>query len=358
MCTKFFAYTNLTNLKHKVFFMKSASTWSALCAFSLISAAVNADVRPKNYEIDRHWSVLAEYVYMERSHVDNRRIVKDSSDLRCVDGCPSTVVISAKNLVNDLGYTSGGRIGLSYKPDTKSIYQTRFMYIAPWAASKTVYGDNTLSFPFHTDTFTEDYNYADKAKAHLTSQFYTFDLNYWRNSARRGLDYFVISGVFGIRFFQLEEKLKLAFYNDTVQGNTKSNYNAKTLNDTIGIQGGFNFQMNPYKQLSFDFLALGGLGLNRAYENVFLGDVNNTVIIREFTKQNGTSVVFADTALQVGYQFFPCMNMHIGYQLFYACGQALAAQQLSFSVNPSNERFIDTGYVIIHGLLVGFNFDF
>ena len=334
--------------------MKSARKWSALCVFSLISAGAHA----ANYEIDRHWSVLAEYVYMERSKVDNRKLVKDSSAPHCDNGCPSTVVVYAQRLVRDFGFVSGGRIGLSYKPDTKSIYESRFMYIAPWTASKVVHGANTLSFPFHTDTFTEDYNYAEKAEAHLKSQFYTFDLNYWRNSAKRGIDYFVMSGVFGIRFFQVRERLRLAFFNDTVEGTTKSNYNAKTRNDAIGIQGGFNFQMNPYKQLSFDLLGLGGLGLNRAHEQVFLGDVNNTVVIRDFHKQHAASVVYADTQLKMGYQVVPCLNLHVGYQLFYASGLALAPEEVSFSVNVNNERFKYSGYIIVHGLLVGVNFDF
>lgn len=334
--------------------MSSVRNWLPCCLLSLASSSAFA----AHHEIDRHWDVLAEYVYMRRADVGPRKLVKNSRDLHCDHGCPTTIVLDAKKMVNDFGFESGGRVGLSYRQDTKSIYESRFMYIAPWTSTKEVHGDNSLSFPFHKRTFTEDYNTADKARAHYWSQFYTFDLNYWRNSARRGRDYFVMSGVFGLRFFEIKERFTLAFFNSTVLGNSKSNYNTHARNDAIGIQGGFNLQVNPYKKFTFDALALGGLGFNRAHAKVLLRDQNNTVIIRDYEKQHSQNIVFADAEAKIGYTFVPCMNLHIGYQMFYASGLALAPSQYSFSTNLEVERFNKKDYVIIHGLLVGFNFYF
>lgn len=333
--------------------MKYAARSLTLCTLSLVSSAYTGE-----YDVDSHWDILTEYVFMERSKIDDRKLVKNEADLHCDHGCPSTVVLSAKDLVNAFNWQSGARVGVAYIPDTKSIYEARFLYTWPWSSTKTEYGDNTLSFPFHSDTFTEDYNTAYEARAYYKTHFYTFDLNYWRNSARRGIDYFVVSGVFGLRYFHIQEKSTLAFFNHTVNGNTKSNYNAKTRNDVIGIQGGFNFQMNPFMHFHFDLLGVAGLGLNRAYESIFLGDVNNTVTIRDFTKQHSEDVVFTDVEAKIGYQVLPYMNIHAGYQMFFASGLALAPEEYSYSTDATSERFVRKGNVIIHGILVGFNFDF
>ena len=334
--------------------MGFTSKWLPLGVMSFISFGVSA----ANYEIDKHWSFLAEYVYLKRDEISPRPLVKDAAKPHISHCYPTTVVLTPKNLLNSFDWESGGRLGLAYRPDIKSIYEARFMYVWPWSYTEVIKGDFTLSFPFKTDTFTEDYNTASQATAYYNSQFYTFDLNYWRNSGLRGKDYFVISGIFGLRFFQIKEKFNIAFLNYTFSGTSQSNYQAKTLNDAIGIQGGFDFQMNPYSHFNFDIFALGGLGLNRAYESVFLGDVNNTVIIRKFTKDHAQNVVFADVEMKLGYEVIPGLNFHAGYQMFYASGLALAPNELSYNVNPLEERFNHTRYVIIHGILVGMNCDF
>lgn len=334
--------------------MRPITSVLALSAFTLTLARAY----PDNNEVDRHWDVLLEWVYMLRAKGNDRKLVKDFRRPHCDGGCPSTVVLWTKHLRDDFGFESGGRIGLSYSPDRKSTYESRFMYLLPWEAHKTIHGDASLSYPFHSSSFTEDYNTADEVKAYYKSHFYTVDVNYLRHSARRGVDYFVISGIFGLRFFEIKEKINLAFYNDDFIGVIKSNYNTTARNDAIGIQGGFNFQMNPYDHFRFDLLALGGVGLNRESASVLLRDQDNTVTLRDYHSEGYHDIVFADAEAKIGYQVVPCFNIHAGYQLFYASGLSFAPSQLSTSTNLESRRFYRRDPVMIHGILAGFNFDF
>jgi len=334
--------------------MKSARYLGTLSVLSLFSSNLLAT----HSEISDHWDVLTEFVYLKRSKVTGRKLARNAEYPYCNHGCPSTVQISSSDMVNSLGWEPGVKGAIAYMPDTKSLYQATFMYVWPWEGGKSTSGDATVSYPFHNNYFTEDYNTADKAVAKYTSHFYTFDLNYWRNSATRGKDYFVFSGIFGIRYFHLQEQSTLRFVNNYLEGTSASNYNTSARNDVIGIQGGFDFQTNPYLNFRFDLLALAGLGLNRPYASAILKDENNTVYIRDYHKEHSQNVVYTDVQAKIGYQYVKCMNLHVGYQMFYASGLAFSVAQYSTSTREENERYYRRGYMIIHGILVGADFYF
>jgi len=334
--------------------MKSVRYLSALSVLSLFSSHVLA----AHSSVADHWDLLTEFVYLKRNNVTGRKLAKNAEYPYCNHGCPSTVAISSNDMVNKLGWEPGVTGAIAYMPDTKSIYQASFTYVWPWQSCKVTTGDGSVSYPFHDNYFTEDYNEADKAVATYHSNFYTFDLNYWRNSARRNKDYFVFSGIFGIRYFHLQEKSTLRFVNNYVEGNSSSNYNTTGRNDVIGIQGGFDFQTNPFLNFRFDLLALAGLGLNRPYASVVLQDENNTTYIRDYHKQHSQNVVFTDVKAKIGYQYTKCMNLHAGYQMFYASGLAFSVAQYSTSTRQQNERYYRRGSMIIHGIVVGADFYF
>lgn len=320
----------------------------SLCAGSVFAYG-------ESWETDRHWDILTEYVYMRRSHMSNRDLATDTNQLSCSGGCPTDVVLDAQDMINKVHFISGFRVGLSYMPDLKSVYETKLLYLWPWEAKKTVTSPTaTLSFPFHNSSFTNDFNNANVVHAKYRSHFLTFELNYLRHFNRVKEDYFAITGIFGIRYLFLGESAHLNYINAA----DESSYDSKTRNDMIGIQAGFDFQMNPLRHWSLDFTGKGGLGLNRAHESIFLGDDNNTTVVRDFKKENWQDTVFAEGAGQISYQILPCMNMHVGYQILFVSGMAIALDEFSYSTDPSDERFITRNYAIVHGGFIGFNFDF
>ncbi|NDD57696.1 MAG: hypothetical protein EBZ47_00370 [Chlamydiae bacterium] len=300
---------------------------------------------------DTPWSILTEYVYMKRSKVTHTRFARDL-------GNQGNTILSSGNLVNQMGFESGARIGLTYTTDPKSSYQSRFMYIAPWTGSKERNGPGTFYYPFEVTRANGDYFNADRVEATYSSQFYTLDLNYWRNSRGPGSAYFVVSGVFGLRFFHLQDKSTLAFTGSYSGALSKSNYDTKARNDVIGFQGGFNFQMNPFLGFRFDLLALGGIGLNRAFGTDYMLDKNNSFVLKDHQMVNYQTVVFADAEAKLGYQIVKYFNMHIGYQLFYASGLAFSPAQYNYKNDFSYNNLYSHGHTYIQGLFVGMNFDF
>jgi hypothetical protein len=322
-----------------------------LCSFAF--AASNGF--GENIKIDHHWSLLTEWIYMTQRAGINSKLVADTSKY---SSDSYATAIGSKDLVDHFGFVQGGRVGLSYTTNHKYSYESRFMYLTPWFESQTLHKPSSLIFPFDYLPFTQDFYVSDNAKAYYKSQFYTFDINYLRHSARRGVDYFVMSGVFGLRFYELHEKAGLKFFDDGFSNFAKINYRSKTLNDCIGMQGGFNFQMNPYDHFSFDCLALAGLGLNRAYANVKLNQLLNTIALKKYQKQHSQSSVFVDLELKIGYQVVSSFNLHAGYQLFYFTGIAQAPNQMSRKAYPFKNVLYKHSDVLLHGLMVGCNFDF
>jgi hypothetical protein len=157
-----------------------------------------------------------------------------------------------------------------------------------------------------------------------------------------------------LRFAHLKEHFVLDFYDRR----SHSDYTTSTQNDLIGVQAGGCFQINPNPRFNWDLLAKVGIGLNRAYDNVFLGDDDNTIVLRKFKKQDWQDVVFAEASTRFGYQVSCWANLHIGYQFLYFSGLALATDQLSHSTKIGNSYISTKGYIYVHGVFAGFTFTF
>ncbi len=305
--------------------------------------------------VDNNWSFLAEFVYMRRSELSNKVLAKDPNDPTCHNGCTTLSVLNSEKLVQDFDFEPGVRVGLSFIQDVKSTYEATFMYVWEWESSKSFSDpDGDIFYPFHNPNYTVDYADASEVNASYRSHYYTFELNYWRNVCRRKKDYFSVSGIFGLRYVNLDESCRLVYFS----GSDKSNYNTWTKNDIIGVQLGGNFEMNPLPHFSMDLTAKAGLGYNRAANRVLLQDQNNTVILRKYGEEHWQDVVFADAAGALGYQVRPNFNVHAGYEVFFVSGVALAPEQYTNSSALHDRHFNRRGFVIIHGLFVGFNYDF
>ena len=78
----------------------------------------------------------------------------------------------------------------------------------------------------------------------------------------------------------------------------------------------------------------------------------------EFMDYHESKVNWLDVEGRVGYRVSSGVNIHAGYQMFYASGLAFSVAQYSTSSDPSDERFYHNGPMILHGILVGCDFRF
>ncbi len=308
-------------------------------------------VADENTRRDHHWNILAEFVYMRRAEVHNHTLVKDANKpLNPCKMCPTTEVIDCKDLVNRMGFTPGFRAALMYTENPRSSYEVNFLYLHEWEGEKSVHGNASLSFPFSHAGYVVDYSNASEAKAENTMHFWDVELNYWRHFTPRFVDYFSLSGIFGLRYFHWNEGFDLTM----TKPPDKSKYTIDTKNDIFGAQAGLDLQVNPTRWLTWDFITKVGLMANHAKMKTVLGDMDNTVKVRNFHKQEWQTGVFAEVAATLGFQFKENVNLHAGYQVLFFSGLALAPEQIAKGTKVnSGDSIYTNGAAIIHGLYAG-----
>jgi hypothetical protein len=305
--------------------------------------------------LNDHFSVYGEFVYMRRADIHNHSLVRDSNKRQCAGRCPDYTVISSGDLVNDFDFEPGYRVGAAWMINAKNSIEGNFLYLQPWSGDKSAHGDASLSFPFSNADYSFDFTDADKAHAKYWSHFWDAELNYWRHFNPRRVNFFSLSGIAGLRYFWLDEKFTLAM----IQSPDRSTYHTHTENRMYGAQLGLDFQMNPTRWLSWEIFAKAGAFGNVTEQKQFLGDFDNTVVLRDSERDKTELGIFTDVAAQVDFRFWEHFNIHGGYQALFFSGLALAPEQVSKRVGENaGKKDRTNGNAIIHGLFVGLGVSF
>ena len=179
------------------------------------------------------------------------------------------------------------------------------------------------------------------------------ELNYYRYVTPRKGNYFSAAWLVGARYMFLAEDLDIVFHN----GSNRSSYDINTWNHEYLVQVGIGVGWNPTKVLSWNlFIKLGtGLGYNK--QHTFLGDLNNSVVLRDYNKEHYTAPFFTDVGLSLAYQPWKFFDIHIAYQVIYLNAIANAPNQIV--KRPSHDHHLRTnGYALIHGGTAGITFSF
>lgn len=302
------------------------------------------------------FTLLTDFVYMQRYHVKDKPVILDSSTSDCVDGCTTSRVLDTKNLLKE--FQPGIRAALSYVPNARSRYELGGLYVWEMDNSSTKTAKGILSVPFKNASFASDYYGAGKITAQYISRFYTAEANYWRTFSR---SFLVFSGVVGLRYAQISEDFNI----DTYKRGNQSSYDISAKNNLIGLQTGFDLKIDLVQRFHWDLLVKAGVDLNRVSSKVFLGNLDNRVTLRNYYQQVSQAGVFAEVAAGAGYQILDWLSVRAGYQMLFFGGLAQAPAQLQYSSTKLSSSTKLTGYnvktngyVIIHGIYTGLVYSF
>lgn len=330
-----------------------------LGVFFLGSLLLSAPKLVAETDLDEHFSLLTDFVYMQRYHVKDNPIVTDTTVNVCKGSDCTSTVLTAKDLVRD--YEPGISAILSYIQSAKNKYEVGGLYVWAMDNTSTREGPGSLSYPFHNASFDRDFYGADKITARYKSLFYTIEANFWKTFSVGQTPMFGLSTLFGLRYANISEKFTV----NSFKSGGYSSYDISTKNNLIGIQVGLDFQIRLVKDFYWDLLLKAGADLNRISAELFLGDQNNTVVLRNNSREKAQNGVFAQAAVGAGYYAADWLNIHIGYQMLFFGGLALAPDQvnrssseLSISAKRSPYDIAANGYIIIHGIYTGLTFTF
>ena len=331
--------------------MRRKISWMSSCFLSILGTGLCSE---KGHEAD--FTLLTDFVYMERYHVKDKPVILDSLEEGCINGCTTNRVLDTKNLVKE--FKPGIRAAFSYIPNASSRYELGGLYLWEMDNSSTKMAKGILSVPFKKASFASDYYGADKISARYQSRFYTAELNYWRTFSRTFL---VFSGLMGFRFAQVSEDFSI----DTYKLRSHSSYDISAQNNIMGLQTGFDLQIRLMHRFYWDFLVKAGVDLNRIASKVFLGNLDNKVTLRNYSQQSTQAGMFAEVGAGAGYQVLDWLSVRAGYQMFFFGGLAQAPAQLNYSSSKLNHsskltgyNISKDGYVIIHGVYTGLVYSF
>lgn len=307
--------------------------------------------------IHNHWYIVGDAIFMRRSEIHKKPLVKDTLKVRsCPGECDDFTVLDTQDVAKHFDFEPGFRAALLYSMDIRNTLEAVYLWVRPWHADRKVNSDQGLFFPFNISEYAFDYFQASNANAKYHSRFWDAELNYWRHFSPRYVDYFSLSGVLGLRYFHLNEGFKLTF----VKPPDRSHYSIHTHNDIGAVQIGLNLQMAPTCRIGWDFTGKVGVMYNRAQQRNVLLDLDDTVALRRVKKHTEWQWgLFADVLAQAGFQLFNWFNVHAGYQFMVLSGLALAPEQVRYGTGTETGKGVYTdGYAFIHGFFAGGTFCF
>lgn len=296
--------------------------------------------------------ISADWMYLRRSKIQEHNLVVNNSILDA-NGNPEDV-LRTQDLCHDWNWKTGLYGNITYVSDACSSLEALYYYVFPWHGRRVAGGFADLSFPFEDSTFTNDFNNANFVEARYRSQLQNGEFNYWRHLTPRRINYFSASWICGFRFLYVNEHFSLAF----TQGTDTSDYRIHTKNYLYGAQLGFVFECNPSSRWTWAIIIKGAGFLNDARSFVFLGDQNNTLVLRDFEKKKYQAAFLIEGMATLMYQWCDHFNIHIKYQAFQATGLALAPEQRDKDSHTTHRHIDVRGDIVLDGFSAGITYSF
>ncbi|MBS0652612.1 MAG: hypothetical protein JSR39_03700 [Verrucomicrobia bacterium] len=329
--------------------------WKVLFSAGLLMGFSEPLMAAHDINLNDHWNLTGDFVFMRRQYSTSKAVVKDFDKIRFCGHCRDFSVLRTNGLINEQGFEPGFRVGATYRNNPKESFEGLFLWVAEWDGQKERKGNESLFFGFKDPNYDGDYIFADEAKGDYDTQFWTTEANYWRHWTPRNVDYFSLSGIFGLRYFHFNEGLDITYVNPP----DKSHYKIHTKSDAFGIQGGLDLQVNPSKTFHWEMFAKFGFMMDHEEQKQLLRDLNDTVTLRNLKRQKWQNGCFIDLAAWFDFQFKDHLNLHAGYEMIFLSSVCAAEDQISRRLTSGAGKQIDTnGTAIIHGLFAGMTISF
>lgn len=299
----------------------------------------------------------AEALYVERKGIRKENLIKPIR-------CPCRSSLTTATCVRGFDWEPGVRGFVRIMPSNERTIELSVSWVNEFKSTVTreapYITDSTavvpaFSYPFDYPTYALDFTNAQKVTAHYTSQLWDAEANYWGHLTPRNVNYFAFSALIGLRGMYLSEHFRLA-YTKTPDTST---YRARTINKLIGVQVGGDLQWNPVRVWSFDLMAKTGLLADFAHQHLHLGDLNDTVVLKNFSNHRVFPSVLLEGGLFLYYRPRPRFSLHAGYRLLGVWDLALAPMQLTGKTGPRSGHKVDSsGHIYLHIVSLGLDIAF
>ena len=228
------------------------------------------------------WHVEVDALLLWRDNAAGRRTLAVDSDLQ-------TPLAATDDF--DFGLRAGPRLTLGHWLDECWGWELVYFGTQHWTDRATLAGDDRLSLPGDLGAETSDFNRADRMDFAWSSELHNAEINeVWRFGR--------IEWLAGFRYLRWAEDFGVrAFDSDT----GASDYRIAAANDLYGVQAGVRTG-GQWNRLGWEAGAKLGLFGNSARQRTFLGDLDNSVVLRDLRTSGGSLAMASELNLGATYE--------------------------------------------------------
>jgi hypothetical protein len=202
-----------------------------------------------------------------------------------------------------------------------------------------------------------DYQNANAIKGSCDTRLWSAEVNYWYHVTPQRVDYFSISWLFGMRYFNLDE-----FFNLKSETNSgSSHYKIHANNKIFGPQLGGDIEGNLGCNFTWGIIGKLGPLINFAQNNTLLKDINNTLVVKRYNPSDFNLTFLGEIAPFILFNLSKSVLFKISYELTYLSNVALALNQITFREDDASDVMDHVnirGAFMYYGLYVGLGFEF
>lgn len=279
-------------------------------------------------------SITAEALFLEINRAGNRTLV--------VHDVTQDPLMSTDAL--NPGMVGGPRLTLRRTLPSGRMFEASYFGLHEWDTNAAVIGGSVLSLPAPLGPATQDFAASSIMTASLTSRIHNAEFNLVCPTSCCG---FSILG--GFRYFNLDERFNLNS-EDVLDGT--SDYRIGTDSHLYGGQVGANLKRR-WSHLELEFLGKVGVFGADTRQRTFLGDNNNTSILRDLRVQSGQAAFIGELGFNGTLHITETLFCRAGYNLIWVDGVARATDQLDFTNTALSSTALHTGSAFFHGVNVG-----
>jgi len=305
------------------------------------------------------WYVEADALFLNRTRTRKIKLLEDDLDSTTPRGQRRPLLTTD---AFDFDYEWGPRLIFGCCLDCNRRIEFVYYGLHHWDAplsmtSNEAIGEGNMTFPIG-DNIVDDYDGADFVSMNYASELHNFEANYIIN--RCGC----IDPLIGFRYMNVNERFNyftLDYETEPVDIDdyNTSSFRIDTDNHLVGFQLGGLIDRPIMDCLCLNFGATAGLYVNFANQSTWMGDDDNTEVLRDFNEEVGELAFIGDLKLGLTYQMTSCISATAGYQVMWVEGVALAPEQVSYEslptsgkrVNHDGSLFYDGGYARLLGRL-------
>jgi hypothetical protein len=244
----------------------------------------------------------------------------------------------------DYGLEPGPRFTFGWNLAPCHALELTYFGLHYWSAGAMVLGEANLRLPGDLALATRDFLGADVMDVETYGRIHNAEATFLHLFDATG---FSLLG--GLRYLNFEEHFNIA---SLAPDNTFGEYDLRARSEFFGGQIGARWS-KAWSRFGLEVTGKTGIYGNTSRQNTFVGDVDNTVVLRHSSTKASNPAFIGELDFNAVVPITKHWTVRSGYNLVWLDGIARAADQLDFTDQAGSGTALVSGNGLLHGPHLG-----